>query len=255
MSEDAMADDGFDADMRAAEYVVGTLDAAERAAVSLELGASASMRAAVARWETKLGPLAGSVTPVRPPAALWAAIEAGLPRGAPVLTTIEGGRMRDGGVPSSVADASRPADVTRALVRWRRTALTASAIAAALAIYVAQRALLPSAGPSESLVAAVNRGGDQPALIVRVDLKTGTVFVRPVAAQAPIGKSLELWYIGAGKPPQSMGLVTDATYRRSVPEGATLESGLFAVTVEQPGGAPNGVPTSAPIYSGKLIRE
>ena len=34
---------------------------------------------------------------------------------------------------------------------------------------------------------------------------------------------------------------------------ATINSAIYAVTVEQEGGSPSGAPTVAPIYAGKLI--
>jgi anti-sigma-K factor RskA len=104
-------------------------------------------------------------------------------------------------------------------------------------------------------VAVVNRGGDAPALIIRVDLASGQVFVRPVSTKVPTGKSLELWYIGAGKAPRSMGLVDGGPLRMTLPEGARVDKASFAVTVEPEGGSPTGGPTGPIVYSGQLIKE
>ena len=60
----------------------------------------------------------------------------------------------------------------------------------------------------------MNRGGDKPALLVSVDLATRRILVMPVAAEAPAGRSLELWYIGDDKAPKPMGLVEDLAGRR-----------------------------------------
>ena len=46
-----------------------------------------------------------------------------------------------------------------------------------------------------------------PALIVRVDLASKAVTVRPIDADTPPGKSLELWYVAAGQAPKSMGVL------------------------------------------------
>ncbi|VTZ22118.1 conserved hypothetical protein [Methylocella tundrae] len=101
----------------------------------------------------------------------------------------------------------------------------------------------------------VNRGGDLPALVVRVDLATGSVYVRPVSTQTPSGKSLELWYIGAGKAPKSMGLVGGNAIKMPLPAGLSLDKASFAVTVEPEGGSPSGDPTGPVVYSGQLIKE
>ena len=103
----------------------------------------------------------------------------------------------------------------------------------------------------------VNRGGDQPALIVRVDLATGTVLVRPVATETPPDKSLELWVIKAGNAPKSMGVLGSDAQKLTIPIVANSAAPdlTFAVTVEPFGGSPTGGPTGAVVYSGKLIRE
>ena len=67
----------------------------------------------------------------------------------------------------------------------------------------------------------VNRGGDLPALIVRVDTREGVVRVRPLAAETPSGRSLELWYIGADRQARSLGTLDDAARPITLPARAT----------------------------------
>lgn len=238
-------------DLEAAEFVLGTLDANERRAFAARLENEPGVRAAVAAWETRLSPLAETVTPVTPPATVWTKIERGLARdaAAPVrLRLIEGG--------GAAIDPS--AELRRAVRRWRALAAVSSAAAAVLLIFTGIRlAQEPPAGAAgeTAYVAAVNRGGDQPALIVRVDLKTHQVYVRPVAAEAPQGRSLELWYISDGKPPRSMGLVTHAPLSIPLPKGTHAEDATFAVSVEPPGGSPTGTATGPVIYAGQLVKE
>jgi anti-sigma-K factor RskA len=143
----------------------------------------------------------------------------------------------------------------RSLRRWRAATALSSAVAAALLVFTGYRLVFPVAIEDTAYVAAVNRGGDQPALLVRVDLKTHRVFVRPVAAETPKGKSLELWYISDGKPPRSMGVVANAPLSLPLPSGTHAEAATFAVSVEPPGGSPSGVATGPVIYSGQLIKE
>jgi anti-sigma-K factor RskA len=164
---------------------------------------------------------------------------------AQTFAVTEGGRASDS--PASTV-------LRRSLNRWRAGAIAASALAAGLAVFVVDRDLRrPAVQPS--YVAVVNRGGDQPALIVRVDLASGAVFVRPVAAESPSGKSLELWYIGAGKAPKSMGVVNNDVIKMPLPAGLSLEKATFAVTIEPKGGSPTGDPTGPVVYSGQLIKE
>jgi anti-sigma-K factor RskA len=141
----------------------------------------------------------------------------------------------------------------RAATNWRRAAIMSGALAAGLLIFVVrQEALAPQTGV---YFAAINRGGDQPALIVRVDMATQTVYVRPISAETPEGKSLELWIIPSGEKPRSMGVVHAGSERLPTPRGFAIEKATLAVTVEPEGGSPTGGPTGPIVYSGILVRE
>lgn len=222
-----------DLDTRAAEYVIGQQGAAEREAIRREMEHNADLRMAVARWEARLLPLAQTTSFVAPSPELLARIKAGLP---PRAANDDVAALRD------------------AVRRWRNIATLAGGIAAVLAVFVGVRSFSDARKPGETYVAAVNRGGDAPALIVRVDLASGRVFVRPVAAETPAGKSLELWYIGAGAAPKSMGLVSGRD-TLALPSGANIDKAKFAVTVEPAGGSPTGGPTGPVVYAGELVRE
>jgi anti-sigma-K factor RskA len=222
-------------DMQAAEYVLGTLSAEERRAFEALLTSDASARRALEVWQQRLAPLSATIGEVEPPARVWQAIEHALStssEAAPVILMLR--RSRD---------------------RWRMAAVFAGALAAGLVAFGIDRVLVAPQEPQGSYVAVVNRSGNQPALIIRVDLATRTVFVRPVAAVVPKGRSLELWYIGDGMAPKSMGLVDKAERNMPLPEGARVEKANFAVTVEPEGGAPHGVATGPVVYSGQLLKE
>ena len=62
MSSDATQPPDEDRERLAGEYVLGTLDAEERRRVERQLTSDAPLRAAVARWEARLQPLAERVT-------------------------------------------------------------------------------------------------------------------------------------------------------------------------------------------------
>lgn len=233
-------------DMSAAEYALGTLSAAERLDFERRLTSDADLRRALERWQARLSPLSGALAPVAPPPDLWSAIEGALPPVAtrPKLELIHGG----GG----------PDKLRLRIARWRRAAIGLGSLAAALLVALVGREATRPPDNAQAFVAVVNRDGDQPALIVRVDLASGTVLVRPVAAETPRDKSLELWYIAQGDKPKSMGLVADAPLKLTLPvaaDGDQLATAVFAVTVEPRGGSPSGGPTGAIVYKGQLIRE
>jgi anti-sigma-K factor RskA len=165
--------------------------------------------------------------------------------------------------------------------RWRSVASVATALAAALigmlAVQVYRPELLPDGlrpkpriqtvevktpapqpVPSAQYVALLQRDGGSPAFILTVDAATKNFTVRKVGADAEPGKSFELWLISDRLPqPRSLGVIggSDFTARPVLADfdAGTINSALYAVTVEQAGGSPDGKPHSAPIYTGKLI--
>ncbi len=234
-----------ESDISAAEYVLGTLHRDERTLFSSVLAHDAEARAAVLAWEQRLAALSVAVPAMAPPSHIWERIEGALPSSQP-FGVIDGG----------LADAApEPAALRRSLTRWRVAAFAAGALAAGLAIFVVDRELIQHPSVQPAYVAVVNRGGDLPALVVRVDLASGSVYVRPVSLDAPADKSLELWYIDAGKAPKSMGVVSSDAIKMPLPAGLTLDKATFAVTVEPKGGSPTGGPTGPVVYSGQLIKE
>lgn len=165
--------------------------------------------------------------------------------------------------------------------RWRNVASAIGALAAALLVTLSLQILLPEALPgalrpapriqtvevktpaaplaaSAQYVALLQGQGGGPAFIMTIDGATRNFTVRKVGATPEPGKSFELWLISDKLPrPRSLGVIgaSDftarpllASYDTEVVNGAT-----YAVTVEQAGGSPNGQPTSAPVFSGKLI--
>ena len=66
--------DEDDIDGLAAEYVLGSLEPAERAAVEARSKAEAPLAAAIEAWQRRLGPLSANVPEVEPPADLFKGI-------------------------------------------------------------------------------------------------------------------------------------------------------------------------------------
>lgn len=229
-----------ESDIAAAEYVLGTLSAEERAHLAARLESDPALQAAVRRWQARLAPLDQTAAAVEPPASIWTAIE------------------RATGSAAAPSDTALPANVVRLqrrLAAWRGAAIAATALAAALAaIVVIDRNALPPAGTGGRYVAVVDSEGHEPALIAEVDITTGLIRVRSLAAETPSGKSLELWHIAEGQAPRSLGVLqagSDAQTIRNVAAGPV--DGIIAVTVEPEGGSPSGGPTGPVVYQGRLI--
>ena len=143
----------------------------------------------------------------------------------------------------------------RSVRRWRAAAIAASLVAALLAIgFVARRDERRSL-PRE-YVAILQKDAASPAFEVTVNLDKQELTVRPVAAQAPPGKSYELWIIDAKLgAPRSLGVIGDT------PRAASLSAYDPAVVSERDlcgdGRAArriaDGKPSGAPVFVGKLI--
>ncbi len=243
-----------------AEYVLGTLAVDERASLERALETDAGLRALVAQWEDWLVGLSDAIPEIAPSAAVWAAIERRIQPAAPPLTLVP-----DAG-PAPVAEPTRvpppiptapradlAATLRRSRARWRAATLAFGAMAAGLALWIVRDR---AQAPAGSYLAVVNRGGELPALIVRVDTRTETVSVRTLSAETPPGRVLELWWIAGNQPPRALGLLNRPDTRAALPpRSGELAGAVLAVSVEPEGGSPTGAPTGPVIYSGQLIRD
>jgi anti-sigma-K factor RskA len=179
-----------------------------------------------------------------------------------------------------VVDDTRVILLEGRVKRWRTVASAIGALAAALLVTLSLQILQPDALPgalrpppriqtvqvkappplaaSAQYVALLQGQAGGPAFIMTIDGATRNFTVRKVGATPEPGKSFELWLISDKLPrPRSLGVIGGgdftarpvlASYDPDVVNGAT-----YAVTIEQAGGSPNGEPSSAPVFSGKLI--
>jgi anti-sigma-K factor RskA len=118
----------------------------------------------------------------------------------------------------------------------------------------------PQATPSAQYVALLQGSAGGPAFILTVDGGTRNFTVRKVGAPpVEVGKSYELWLISdkLGGRPRSLGVIgaNDFTARTVLTgfDSDVINGGVYAVTVEQAGGSPDGAPHSTPVFAGKLI--
>jgi len=240
-------------DALAGEYVLGTLDYAERLAVDQRRAGDQALDAAIFAWEQRLGPLADLGRDVVPPADLFAAITARLnTSAAPMAAAID----------QSVRPSAEIITLKARVRRWQIGTMVAGLIAASLAavIVLKPQTLLPFAGPDQArYVAVLQKDAVSPAFVVSVDLTTKQLTVREVSADKLAGKSYELWLVNANlAQPKSLGVVHDTGFTRGVTLAAyspeTVESSTLAVSLEPEGGSPTGLPTGPVVFAGKLVQ-
>ena len=226
-----------DDDFTAAEYALGTLDASERATLAARRLREPELDEAIRGWEARLAPLAEAVPEIEPPRDLLPAIEA----------RIRGAALEPPGNGAIV-------ELERSIRRWRGLAIAASVFAGVLAIGFVARETSRRSAPHE-YVAILQKDAASPAFAVTVNLDKQELTVRPVAAQAPPGKSYELWLIDAKLGARSLGVIGDTPRGASLSayDPAVVAGATYAVTVEPPGGSPTGQPSGAPVFVGKLI--
>jgi anti-sigma-K factor RskA len=237
-----------DREALAAEYVLGTLDADERARVELMLETDPPFATLVHAWEKKIGELHHTIEAVEPPAHVWRRIVARL----------------DGEDAAPAAGGANVIDLTRRMRRWRSTAVATGALAASLMLFVAVKEtaphLLPGPlRPAERFVALLQENNGAPGFVMTVDLRSKSFSVRKVGGEAPAGRSYQMWFVHptfAGGP-RSLGVFTDrvpdisatlAQYPADIVNNAT-----YAVSIEPLGGSPTGSPTGPVPFHGRLI--
>jgi anti-sigma-K factor RskA len=225
----AADEDGKVMEVLAAEYVLGTLDAAERAGAEGLVAREPAFAAMVRQWETRLGGLSESVAPVAPPdhvrGAILRRIAGDDPAASPVVTVL-----------------------TRKVNVWRGMAAAATALAAVLAGLLIYKPAPPA--QQGRFVAVLQPEGQGAAFVASVDLASGFVSIRRVGAELPVGKSHELWAVGGGRDkPESLGLITAGL---KVPARLSADT-VLAVSLEPEGGSPTGQPTGPVLFTGKLV--
>lgn len=267
----------------AAEYVLGTLDGEERAQVEMMMSVDPQFKLVVEQWERRLGELHAMVGTVEPSDEVWGkirtAVAAITPEAAmrlPEVTSVPAAAVLPV-VTEITPDGSNVVSLSDRGRRWRSLAQLTTALAACLAAFVVVQAYRPDLLPEKlrpqpkvemvqapqapqpaQFVAVLQRDGGSPAFIMTLDTTTKEFTVRKAGADAPAGRSYELWMVSDRfTAPRSLGVIgaTDFTTKPALAQfdSPTIHGAIYAVTVEPEGGSPSGAPTSAPIYAGKLI--
>jgi anti-sigma-K factor RskA len=219
----------------AGEYVLGTLSAAERLEAQTLLSQNSDFAAAVDLWTRRLTPLLLAARSIAPPAQLRERILASIGAASPSGNVV---------------------DLAKRVSFWRGVSLVASAIAAALALFILFKPA-PQVVPG-NYVAVLQPEGPGAAFVASINVKDGTISVKRLGSQAEAGKTYELWAVGGGREkPQSLGVI-DASLKIPASQlgkvdPATLNETVFAISLEPQGGSPTGAPTGPVLYTGKLV--
>ncbi len=227
------AADAEERDARAGEFVLGTLEPAERAAFERALAGDAGLQAAVYAWQDRLLGLAAHARPVEPAADAWAAVDARLP-------------------PAAAANDPQ----WRRLRRWQWG--SGAGLAASLVLAVALVVQLRSP-PQVRFVAVLQSPVDRADGWVVEATPGGRLRLVPTRAEPPVpaGKALQFWTKAEGAAaPTSLGLVR-AGEAVELPVSALPALGarqLFELTLEPAAGSPLGRPTGPVVYVGRSVQ-
>lgn len=236
-------DDRHDDDrnnLRYAEYVLGVLDADQRAAVAHELATSNEAATAVALWQRRLTPLAQTLPEVTPSEEVWSRIRAAL-----------NSDLR--------APNRQPAGFWHNLRLWQWTTVGASFVAAACLVLLVIRPVQkpPEVRHGAFMVSSIRQDNGVTDWTATLDLDRKQIVVVP-AASASIARdrSTQLWLIPAGQGPISVGVFpSNATSVLTLDANLLAKLGpaaALAVSVEPLGGSPTGQPTGPVIAKGGI---
>ncbi|MGH7038714.1 MAG: anti-sigma factor [Stellaceae bacterium] len=225
-------------ELLAAEYVLGTMPHRARLRFEQVMTQDPALAELVGAWAERFSAIDRATLAEEPPARVWRAVEA---------------RIAAPGAPAQpVAGLVQP--LRAALRLWRGFAVAASAVAAALIIYIAVSLTGPAPQMPRVIAVLTDRSG-APSWITTAGPQRGEIAVaalRPITSGA--GHSLELWGITAGKP-RPLGLLRPQPGQPTVlsAKGLPASGGVLAVSLEPPGGSPTGLPTGAVLFQGKVI--
>jgi anti-sigma-K factor RskA len=254
-----------DQEVLAAEYVLGTLDADERARAQTLVETDGQFADLVQSWERRLGELQAMVDPVEPAPGVWERIRIN------TIGTAPEAPLRLPELPGERQGAVKFSFAARNLHLWRATTAAAAGLAVLLALYIGLREFdaspprpvetaqpAPAHSPGRRFIAVLQRDPTAPAFLMTVDVENRMLTVRRVAAAPEPGRSYELWLVSDKFPqPRSLGLVGDQEFTVQPTlasyDADTISRATYAVSLEPQGGSPTGTPSGPVLFTGSLI--
>lgn len=217
MTEDRALTRDEEADLLAAEFVMGVLSLAERARAEARVKSDPAFAAMVRTWENHMADLNDDYVEVPAPDVL-PRVEARLfPEAAKSRATWLG---------------------------WLSGALAAAVLAVAAVFF-----LTPPPASDAPLIATLGGEGGAMVFEARYDGAALTV-ARISGPEAGAGKVHELWIIAPEAAPVSLGLLGDGPL--SVPYPMPPAGWILAVSLEPSGGSTTGAPTGPVLASGPV---
>ncbi len=231
-----------DRELRYAEYVLGVLDARERAAVERESAERPDAAAAIDAWSQRLSPLAAEIAPLEPPARVWDAIRRRL-------------RLDER---TRVAPRAAHAGLWENLRFWHWLGLGSAAISAtAIAVLLAVILRRPTPPPIPYMAATIVQADHRIGWTATMDIAHSRMIVIPgVPRRLSAGRAPELWLIPQAGRPIPVGMISDsAAVTIELPASLVARLGptaALAVSAEPVGGSPTGRPTGPVIGTGAI---
>jgi anti-sigma-K factor RskA len=236
MDRDPPMDEDRPDDVLAGEFVLGVLEADERAAVQRRIDDDPAFATLVHNWEESLDPLAAEYEPVEAPAHVRDAVEARLFTGSENTAVSRG--------------------FWQSVTLWRGLALASMLLLAVLGTVLVTGEQKDAGG--DRLLASLSAEGSASRFVAFYEQATRTMHLSPVAVEAQPNRDMELWIIPAGGAPISLGVVP-ASGQAVIPVQGDLQQhfaagATFAVSREPKGGSPTGSPTG-PVIAAGLAKE
>ena len=226
----------YDDAVFAGEYVLGVLEADERARAAARARENADFYAMTRFWEDRLGPLAAEFAPLAPPPALKRRI----------METVF----------AEEGHAKKPSPLVAAVNFWRLAAAGLAAIALIASAALLYFTMQPDPRAEPRLIASVLPADAAPVLQARIDERLRVLEIENAAIELAEDQAAELWLIPEDGTPRSLGLIhAQGRDRVEIPRAlrALIAAGAaLAVSLEPPGGSPTGAPTGPVIGVGQL---
>jgi anti-sigma-K factor RskA len=242
-----------DADLQAAEYVIGLLDAEQHRAARRRLRTEPAFADDVGAWEQRFAAWYAAFEPVAAPADAWQRLQRHL------------GWTSHGGADP----VSRGTPVAPTRGPWRGLALGGFALAALFAValvFTLRRPAeqLPAPPPvvenrvvAPDMVASIASDDGRAMLVASIHSGSGEMTLAPAGdMDVPGDRAAELWLIPADGTPRSLGVIDPGRAGRMViPEAmraGLAADALLAVSIEPTGGSPTGQPTGPVVAKGAM---